>query len=211
MTSLHRLLLQAGIAAPLVYLATVAVGGWTTLDYSHLGDPVSALFAAGAPHALPISAAFVLYNLLLLAFGAGLLLSFRNEPIALRIAALMVLQSGVYGIVIEAFPMDPMGAPATFAGIAHIVVAALLLFSTIAAMVYAVIGWLDLPEARGAALGTIGLLAIVLVFGALAALAATQGWPLLGLYQRITIGGYLVWLVAVAAALLSERTVLLRA
>jgi len=209
MSSLHRLLLQAGIAAPLVYLATVAVAGWATPGYSHLDQPVSALFEAGAPWALPVSAAFVLYNLLVLAFGAGLWLSFRDHPRALRVAALMVILSGLGGLVIELTPMDPIGDPVTALGMAHLVIAAVILFSTIAAMAFAIAGWRNSSEAQGAAIATTAILVVVLIAGALAALAAAQGMPLLGLYQRVTIGGYLVWLLALGAALLTERPALL--
>jgi len=39
----------AGVSAPLVYGATVALGGWLTPDYSHVASPISELITPGAP------------------------------------------------------------------------------------------------------------------------------------------------------------------
>ena len=46
---------------------------------------------------------------------------------------------------------------------------------------------------------TVGLLILMVGAGALAAGAATAGWPWLGVFQRRTIGSYLVWLPMLAA------------
>lgn len=202
--NLRRALLLAGVAAPLVYLATVIAGGWATPGYDHLDAPVSALFESGAPHALPISIAFAAYNLLLVAFGIGLGTAFRDRPPALRLAAAMVALNGLLGLVIELTPMDPTGAPATPAGIAHLVIAALLSLGSMAAMAAAALGWRSMPGHGRAAAGTAAMLALVVVSGALAAVAATRGLPLMGLYQRLTIGTYLAWVLAVAAGTLRE-------
>jgi len=189
----------AGCAAPLLYLATVVAGGWFTPGYGHLHQPVSALFEAGAPHALPVSLAFVAYNLLLVAFGAGLAL--RERPWPLRLAAAMILVNGLAGLAIELTPMDPIGAPATVAGAAHLVLAGLLVLTCMAAMAAAAFGWWR-QSRRAAVLVSVLLLAVMLVAGALAAMAAAAGWPLLGLYQRLTIAAYLVWVFGLALNLL---------
>ena len=202
MRDFRSLLLAAGIAAPLLYLATVVLGGWLTPDYSHLGLPVSALFAVGAPLAGPVSAAFILYNVLLIAFGLGLWAGGREYPLPLRLAAGMILLNGLFGLVIELFPMDAVGAPVTPTGITHMVLAGLLVLTCTAAMALVLFGWRD----RGAfAGGTALLLVLMLAGGALAAMAAAQAWPLVGLFQRITIGSYLVWIAWLALTALRRE------
>lgn len=203
MSVLTRNLLAAGLAAPLAYLATVIIGGWLTPGYSHLHQPVSALFEAGAPLALPVSTAFVSYNLLLIAFGFGLLAAFRSGALFMRLAAAAIILNGVFGLVIELAPMDPLGADATIAGTLHLVLAGLLVVSCTAAMAFNLRGWTG-RRARPLIAVTLVLLVVMLATGALAAMAAAQAWPLLGLYQRFTIGSYLLWVFMVAFAVLRE-------
>jgi len=185
----------AGFAAPLVYIATVAAGGWATEGYSQLSQPVSALFEAGAPHALPISLGFVTYNVLLVAFGVGLMTNARQSPS--RLAAMAILINGAIGLAIELAPMDPIGASATLAGTIHLLLAGLLVLTCMIAMGLMAIAWWQEDRLRLVAV-TVGLLVVMLATGPVAAMAAAQSWPLLGLYQRLAIGSYLVWLPMVA-------------
>lgn len=204
MRSIHPILLLSGFTAPLVYVATVVVGGWATPGYSHLTQPVSALFETGAPHAANVSFAFVVYNVLLVAFGLGLMLSARGLRSLQALAAAMVLLNGAFGLLIELAPMDPIGAPVTAAGIVHMVLAGLLVLTCMAAMASLALGWWRGRAHPALAAVTVALLVLMLAGGALAALAATAGWPFLGLFQRLTIGAYLVWLPMVAWVALSE-------
>jgi len=73
-----------------------------------------------------------------------------------------------------------------------------------AAMAAIAWGWLKLKLHPTFTKATIALLALMLVSGALAASAAAQNWPLMGLYQRLTIGSYLVWILALATIRLRE-------
>jgi len=186
---MNRLAAIAGLGAPSAYLATVLVGGALTPGYSHLTQPVSALFQGSAPLAAPVSAAFVIYNLLLMAFAIGL---FRTLPGP----ATMILLNGAIGLVIELFPMDAPGAAMSFAGAIHIGLAAALVLTCTLAM-----GWAALEyRARHPHLfwSTLTLLAIMLVAGGIAAQAAVIGWSWLGLFQRLTIAAYLVWVALLA-------------
>ena len=187
---MNRLTSLAGLAAVLTYAATVLIGGWLTPGYSHLDQPVSALFALGAPYALPVSAAFILYNLLLIGFGAGLLGALRGP-------AAMILANGAIGIAIEFFPMDAPGAPVSAAGLIHIVLAAGLVATCTLAMALAAIGWYRQRRIAPASV-TAALLIVMLAAGLVAAQAATGGAPFLGLFQRLTIGAYLLWIALLA-------------
>lgn len=198
--ALSKIFMPAGQAAPLVYAATVVLGGAITPGYSHLHQPVSALFESGAAFAAPISLAFVAYNLLLIAFGAAI---FRTTA-QIRNAAAMILLNGIFGVVIELTPMDPIGTPATLPGTLHLILAGLLVVTCAAAMALAALSWIRTRPHRAFARLTLGLLALMLASGALAATAA-QGWPYLGLIQRITIGSYLVWIFSLATLLKRRR------
>lgn len=194
-----RLLNLAGFAAPVIYFATVLAGGWATPGYSHLHRPVSALFESGAPHATTVSVAFIIYNLLLMAFGSGLLQQGERTGFP-RLAAMMILLNGAFGLMIELTPMDPVGAPSTVAGTLHLVIAGFLVLTCAAAMSSLAIVWRHNQALRGLATITLLLLAVMLVSGAVAAAAAALDWPYLGLAQRVTIGSYLAWILALTVA-----------
>lgn len=195
---MRRYMLFAGIAAPIVYVATVLVGGAMTRGYDHLSQPVSALFETGAVYATPISAAFVAYNVLLLVFGAGLLVSGRMDHRMLQVGAVMILFNGLFGVLIELAPMDAQGTPVTVPGIVHMVLAGLLVLTCIAALGAMAWGWRARRQYPTFTRTTLALLAVMLVSGALAAMASAQSLPLMGLYQRLTIGSYLIWIAALA-------------
>ena len=65
------LLLFAGVAAAALYVAIVDVSAAFTPGYSHVAQPVSSLYQAGAPLGLPIALAFVVYNVLVVGFGVA--------------------------------------------------------------------------------------------------------------------------------------------
>lgn len=62
----------AGVAAPLLYVAGVVLGGWTTPGYSQIANTISELTMVGSPNRLLLAAIFILYNLLLTVFALSL-------------------------------------------------------------------------------------------------------------------------------------------
>lgn len=158
---------------------------------------MSALFDSGAPYAFPVSVAFAVYNLLLFAFACTLHAHFRGAAPALRLAAILVEVTAVAGLLILLAPMDPTGTPATVAVILHRVLAGFLSIGSAGAIGSGVWGELKRDDHRAAAFAAV-VLAVLLAAAASAALAATQGYPFMGIYQRLTIGAYLIWIFRTA-------------
>ena len=73
-------LLLCGVPAPLVYVVTVILGGLLRPGYSQNAHAVSELIVAGAPNTSLLIPLFTLYDILLVAFGAGLLLTVKVSP-----------------------------------------------------------------------------------------------------------------------------------
>ncbi len=192
---MNRLAAFAGLAAPLIYAVTVIVGGWITPTYSQLNQPVSALIAVGAPNALTLGWAFTLYNLLALGFAVGLFFYWNSKT--LRISAVAIGLTGILGLIMSGFPMDAPGLSISVTGIVHLTLAALLSLGTMAAMLFATIGWRQSGNDR-ATIPTDLALILVLLSGVAAVLFTAQNWPFSGLFERIAIGTYLCWLLAVA-------------
>ena len=98
------------------------------------------------------------------------------------------------------FPQDSYGYPATTAGTIHIVLAAVASLLIILALVAAGRAFRGDPGwARLAGVSTLTAVVMVLT-GAVAAVATAADRPYMGLAERLPIGTFLVWLAVVAWA-----------
>jgi hypothetical protein len=193
----RQALLACGILAAIVYVVTdvVAAARWDGYDYA--SQTVSELMGIGAPTRPFVVAFFVVHDVLLIAFAAGIWLSTTRR--ARRVTALLLIAIGVLGMVAAPFfPMHPRGAAATFTDTMHVALTGALSLLIIAAIA---IG----AEARGQAFRpySIGTLLVVALFGALtgidgARIAAGLPTPWIGITERICIYGYLLWLLVLA-------------
>ena len=134
------LILLAGVAAAALYVAIVDVAASFTPGYSHVAQPVSSLYQAGAPLGLPIALAFVVYNVLVAGFGVAVAtlaasgLARRRAGIGAGIAIVLV---GIAGALDDVFPQDPIGTAITTVGTLHIAFAAIASLLTVIAMALA--------------------------------------------------------------------------
>lgn len=192
----------AGIAAPLVYLVAVVVGGALTPGYSHIAGPVGALIMAGEPVALVLIPLFALYNALLVAFAMTFRDAFREAGVRIGLLAPVALAvTGLLGALMLVYPMDPLGLPLTetgrlnafFAGIAAAATMAAVFFTAIA--LRRALGWQALAWYSYASL------AVIVLAGIWSAAAGTSS-PLMGLAERLMVGAFLQWVLVVAVALL---------
>lgn len=186
-------MLVAGVAAPVVYVATVVLGGQLRLGYSHLFHAISELTEAGAPNKALLDVLFGAYGLLSAVAGLGLF--FVVKPTGRRsliVGSLLFLALGLVSAAFALFPMDPRGAPATTAGTLHLVLAGVSSIGTMVVLGLMAVGARREGWRRYAIYSAVSL-AVVSVTGGLAAAAAANAHPLMGLAERLTIGGYLQW------------------
>lgn len=192
-----------GVLAPLAYVATVALGGAFHPGYGHLARPVSDLVAAGAPHKALLDPLFALYNLLTLAFAWGLQRRIGAGSRWGRGAALSLAAEALFGLVTLAFPESPGGAAPTLGGTGalHVVFAGLSSLATMLTLGLTGLWARGRAGLRPLALYSFASLLAVLVSGGAAAVAVAQRSPIGGLLERITIGGFLQWLLVLAGSL----------
>ena len=191
-----RPLLFAGIAAPLLYVATVAWGATLFPGYSHLSDPISSLTQAGRPGAEGLESLFLIYNILVAAFAIGGLSISLGRP-QWRFSYAAILVTALVGLLMWLFPQDPIGPAPTDAGIVHIVLAGLASLATMAAIAGG--GFASRADGSGSmARFSFACLVLVFVSGLATAVAMPAGWPFMGLLERITIGTFEVWLLVSA-------------
>ncbi|MEO8669333.1 MAG: DUF998 domain-containing protein, partial [Bauldia sp.] len=122
----------AGLAAPLLYAATVVVFGNLTPGYSHVANAISELNLPDAPSRRAVDGAFVLYNLLIILFALSLRRGFVERGARVSpLAPLLLFLTGLAGLAMTTlFPMDPVGSEATFGGEMHLILAGALSVGT---------------------------------------------------------------------------------
>ena len=150
-------LLWAGAAAAVWYTAVVLIGALATPGYSHIGEHVSTLYQSGAPNGTWIAALFAVYNLLILAFGVGVLrmVSNRGGPrrTSGRGGGVALVLTAIAGFMDAVFRQDPIGSPATTTGTLHVAFAGVASLLTILAIAL-IARWPSPRRSCGASAGT---------------------------------------------------------
>jgi hypothetical protein len=203
--TLQKVLLACGIGSSVAYVAANVAGALRGGAYSSVNQSVSELTAIDAPSrpvALPL---FVVSDVLALAFGTGVVASADdNRP--LRVAGWLLVGVGVVVDVVS--PFTPMhtrealaGGKTTWTDKAHLPVTAATTLQIMGAMGFG-----------AAAFGkrfrrySVASLLTMLVAGGLTAtqqnaVAANLPTPWNGVYERISIGVYLLWMAVLAGVL----------
>ncbi|HET9983949.1 MAG TPA: DUF998 domain-containing protein [Longimicrobiales bacterium] len=198
-TSARAVLLACGILASLLYVAMNVLVPMRWEGYSVASQTVSELSAIGAPTRplwVPLG---TLFTLLFAAFGWGVLLSAgRNRR--LRVVGGLIAAHGLIGLYWP--PMHLRGAELTLTDTLHIVwsVATVLLMTLAIGFGAAALG-------RRFRLYSIATLVILVAFGILTGLdgpriAANLPTPWVGVWERISIGAFFLWVVVLAMILL---------
>ena len=196
-----RMASASGLAAVAVYVAATVLGGLLAPGYSHVRDAISELTASHAAHRALLAVLYVGYNLLLVGFARGLVGPGPASRL-LRCALGLVVVASAAGIgQVTLFPQDSTGSPATARGAVHIVLAGIsALLCVVTALIYGV-AFRRMGLSRRTWVPAFAVAAFLLLVGPAA--AASVGGPLMGLFERCTIGGYLTW-VAVTCVVLAR-------
>jgi len=178
---------------------------WT--GYSSVSQTVSELSAVGARTRTLWNWLCIPYTILITAFGWGVLNSARqNAP--LHTAGALIIAYGALGLI---WPFAPMhlretlaSGGATFSDTLHIALGAVTELLYLLAL-----GFTAAALGRPFRLYSIITFVILLFFGILTfleapAIATNQPTPLIGLWERINIGVFLLWVVVLAIVLLRK-------
>jgi len=201
----RKALLAGGIISSILYAAMTAFSPLWWAEYDSASQTISELSAVGAPTRPMWIRLGVLYTLLVIGFGWGVMESAGgNRP--LRVVGGLMLAYGSLGIL---WPFAPMhlretlaAGGATWNDTMHVALASV----TVVLMLIAI-------GVGAAALGprfrvySIASLVILLTFGVLTFLDAPRvqanlPTPWVGVWERINVGVFLLWIVVLATALL---------
>lgn len=202
MNTARKVLLACGILSSLLYIGR----DWAALlsypGYDFANQVISELSAIGvASRGIDIAIGRA-YGVLMVLFGAGVWLSAGTKS-GLRITGALLAAAAIYGSFWP--PMHMRGAPMSLTDTLHIVWTAAWLVLTVAAMFIASGA---LP--KGFRYYTVATVGVILLFGALTGLqgphvAANLPTPGIGIYERINIGAFLLWVVVLAVDLWPRR------
>jgi hypothetical protein len=198
----RKILLVCGILSSLLYVGTDILAAMRWEGYSSASQTVSELIAIDAPTRPLVVPLFITYSVLVYAFGAGVWQS-AGEKCALRFAAIGLVGKEVLGLVVTLFfPIHLRGVEGTLTDTLH----GALTFAGVLFMLFAI--------GRGAAafgkrfrLYSIGTFLFLVVFGVLTGLdqpqlAANLPTPWMGVWERIAIFTYMLWVGVLAVVLL---------
>ena len=210
MTSVHpdlrarpnSFLLVCGLASSLLYAAMLAIIPLWWEGYSSASQTVSELSAIRAPTRSLWVPLGILWTLLYALFGWGVWKAGRqNRP--LQVAGAMIVAHGLFGIIWP--PMHLRGTEATLTDTLHIV------WSIVTVLLMALaIGFAAAALGKRFRLYSIATLLVFVVFGTLTGLdgpriAANLPTPWIGVWERVNIGVWLLWIVALTFTLWRHR------
>ncbi|MCQ6958743.1 DUF998 domain-containing protein [Mucilaginibacter aquariorum] len=201
-------LLICGIAASLLYADVVVIVPALSETYNSNTQTISELSAIGAPTRFVWITLTLPYTLLMIAFSWGVIRSAaKSRP--LKITGGLLLLYALTGLF---WPLAPMhqrqvlaAGGGSFTDQAHLALGALTEMLYLLALLFAAYG-LDRGFRIYSALTLCGILVFgVLTFSAARRLAAEQPTPNLGLWERINIGIFLLWVCVLAFKLINLK------
>jgi hypothetical protein len=197
-----KVLLVCGILSSLLYVAMNIIAAMLYEGYNSASQTVSELSAIGAPTRPLWVLLAIPYTLLATAFGLGVWVSASgNRP--QRVVGGLMIAHGIIGLFWP--PMHQRGIEPTLTDTMHIV----FTMVTVLLMMLA-IGFGSAAFGRRFRLYSIATMVILVVFGALTGLdgpriAANLPTPWVGVWERINIGAFLLWVTVLAIALIRAQ------
>jgi hypothetical protein len=200
----RKALIFCGLLIPVTYIVMYVLGGALRPGYNHIVDSVSELLSPGAPNRILITIIDLVYGVLHILFGIGVLNHIRgteHKALIGNIGAWMIIGVGIAIIGTAIFPQDAMGAPATIQGKIHLalVFGVLLPFSILSALLIGI--WMKRSGMHsGFVTYTFISVAVMVVLGG--AGGALAGGPYMGLGERISALTIHQWLFVLSWKLL---------
>ena len=206
--SLRQIFLAGGILSSLLYVAMNIFAAMQYPGYNFATFTVSELSAIGAPSRSFWTGWAIVYTFLITAFGWAILKSAAQNR-AVRVTGALILFYGALGIGWHFAPMHQREVLAAGGGTLSDTMHLVLSFVTVLLML-AAMGFGAAAFGETFRFYSITSLVMILIFGILTGLEAphvesNQPTPLIGVWERINIGIFLLWVAILAAVLLGRK------
>ena len=200
--TLRRIWLACGVLASLVYVGLDVLAALRFPEYhSFSSRAVSELMASGAPTERLVDPFFLLYDVLMMAFGVGVWMSDARKRAHITAGVLFAYATtGLLGPTF--FEMNVRGSagdPA--ADVRHIALTLVIVL-----LIFAAVGFGASIRGRWFRRYSFATLLIMVVFGVLTSFAmrgvgSGAPTPWVGILERINIGAFLLWVGVLALSL----------
>jgi hypothetical protein len=200
------ILLTCGILSSLLYILTdiISVVIWT--DYHYASQTVSELFAVDSPIRIFVVVCFILYAFLIYGFGIGIWLTSHDKR-SLKVAAILIIGKEILGLTGTLFfPIHMRGVEGNYSDIMHGIVTAVGVFLFMfPAMIAGAVAFKGIFR-----IYSIVTMTLFVFFGILTGSMQPQyvdnlPTPMMGIWERINIYGYMIWIVILSIKLLKSR------
>ena len=205
-----RALLACGVIATALYIAMDTIAALSYDGYSYRSQTISELSAVGAPTRTLWTVLGVPYALLMIAFGAGVVIAARGRP-ALRVIAPLITAIGVLALV--AWPFAPMhnrevlaAGGGTVSDTLHLVLSGADGVLTMLILIVAAVTTTFARRFRVYSLATLAIVLAMAPYNAIggARLADNEPTPWLGIVERVMVFAPMVWFAVLAVILIRE-------
>jgi hypothetical protein len=203
--TLQKVLLTCGIIASLLYGAIDILGGMVWQGYSFASQAISELTAIGAPTRQLLAPLYPIYSLLMVAFGSGVLI-LAGQRRTLRFIGVLQVIIGFVGLAWMSFPIHMRGVEPTFTDAMHNTFAGVQTLFILSS-----IGLGTIAYGKRFSYYSIGTLVTLIACGTLTFAIAGQFVPQqqldnwFGFLERITVYGYMVWVIVLAVVLMRKE------
>lgn len=200
--TLKKILLICGILSSIIYIGTDILGASLWEGYSYSSQTVSELSAVGSPNRQLIGSLFFTFNLLIIAFGFGVLKA-SDAGHALRVTAYLLLGYGAVCLLAPFFPMHQRGTGTTLTDTMHIVLTCVTVV-----LIFLIIGFGAAAFGKKFRIYSVITIFLILIFGIVTGLqgplvAANLPTPLMGIYERIIIYSFMLWVIMLALKIIN--------
>jgi hypothetical protein len=206
---LRKLLLACGILSSVLYVALNIIVPLYWPAYNSASQTVSELSAVGAPTRTMWLWLCTPYTVLVIAFAFGVWQSAKSNR-RLRIAAGLLIAYGAFGIL---WPFAPMHLRETLAaGGSTISDTIHITLGAVTEVIYLLaLGFAAAALGKAFRIYSIATFVVLLAFGALTFLEApnvglNKPTPYIGIWERINIGIFLLWVVVLAILLMRKAS-----
>lgn len=192
---MKRCYVITGIVAPVLYGFTVILGGFLSYDYNHKIHAISELTVLGAPFRLPLNILFSISLILATVFSVNAVHYVKQFNSKLLSRGMRILLAvSVLSLLWAFFPMDPRGSETTIQGIIHLFLAGIVSPLTIACPILVGLGFRKIRKFKGYALFSLVSGVLIFITGIIAVVSTQYDATYLGIYERLTIGSYQLWM-----------------
>ena len=202
---LDKLLIAGGILSSLLYVAANIFIPMQYTGYSLASHTVSELSAIGAPTRHLWVQLLSMYSILVIGFGWGIW-RVAGKKKSLRVAGILIALYAVIGFFWP--PMHTREVLAAGGGTLTDTLHVVFTLATVPLMLL-VMGFASAALGKSFRLYSVISLLIVIFFGALTGLSSPQmeanlPTPWMGVWERISIGAYMLWVVVLSVLLLRK-------